>query len=58
MMTPSIAVRFQKSRHQGMSYRSGSRSVMLVCPQRSARRCQGIAGAAGAANAVAPAAVS
>src|SRR5580658_8981439 len=41
MMTPCTSVRFQYSRHHAMSYRTGSRSVMLVCPQRSTRRNQG-----------------
>src|SRR5438552_7497085 len=44
MMTPWIRVRFQYCRHQATSHCLGSRSVMLVCPQRSARRYQGRAG--------------
>src|SRR5581483_2029374 len=41
MMTPCTAVRFQNSRHQAMSYRSGSFSVMFVWPHRRVRRYQG-----------------
>src|ERR1700681_74201 len=41
MMTPCTSVRFQNSRHQGMSYRTGSFSVTLVWPQRRVRRYHG-----------------
>src|SRR5690349_6193212 len=42
MITPCTRVRFQYSRHQGMSYRVTSCSVIFVCPQRKARRNQGM----------------
>src|SRR5689334_17495790 len=41
MITPWTRVRFQCARQKAMSYRAGSRSVMLVWPQRSVRRYQG-----------------
>src|SRR5258707_12661470 len=48
MITPCTSVRLQYSRHQGTSYRVGSSSVILVWPQRNARRYQGSAsGSAG-----------
>src|SRR5215471_4592994 len=51
MITPCTSVRFQYSRHQGISYCSGSFSVILVWPHRYVRRYQWVlAPAFGCAN--------
>src|SRR2546421_3624987 len=42
MTTPCTAVRFQNSLHHSMSYRAGSRSVILVWPHRMVRRYHGV----------------